>query len=182
MDDQGPSARRVLLSRNMVSICLGHSQAVRSKVERAAGYFRTGRCSDVVRFIPDGMVSSRNSSRSLPRNVPPATTFTLGTNGGAVWADVDSEVTLTRRRFFPAIGESINHLNDQWSYTLEKLDLEDQSLWKMTRRVMRIPTPLPPRGYTRGTCSLRLQESQIPCRQSGGSVSAGKRPVGNGRH
>jgi hypothetical protein len=34
--------------------------------------------------------------------------------------------------------------NDQWSGTLESLDPEDQSLWKMTRRVMRIPTPSPP--------------------------------------
>jgi hypothetical protein len=34
--------------------------------------------------------------------------------------------------------------NDQWSNTLEILDPEDQSLWKMTRRVMKIPTPSPP--------------------------------------
>jgi endonuclease/exonuclease/phosphatase family metal-dependent hydrolase len=34
--------------------------------------------------------------------------------------------------------------NDQWSNTLESLDPEDQSLWKMTKRVMRIPTPSPP--------------------------------------
>ena len=33
---------------------------------------------------------------------------------------------------------------DQWSNTLESLDPEDQSLWKMTRRVMRNPTPTPP--------------------------------------
>jgi hypothetical protein len=31
--------------------------------------------------------------------------------------------------------------NDQWSGALESLDTEDQSLWKMRRRVMRIPTP-----------------------------------------
>jgi hypothetical protein len=34
--------------------------------------------------------------------------------------------------------------NDQWSDALESLDSEDQSLWKMTKRVMRIPTPSPP--------------------------------------
>jgi hypothetical protein len=34
--------------------------------------------------------------------------------------------------------------NDRWSNTLESLDPKDQSLWKMTRRVMRIPTPSPP--------------------------------------
>jgi hypothetical protein len=34
--------------------------------------------------------------------------------------------------------------NDQWNGTLESLDPEDQSLLKMTRRVMRIPTTSPP--------------------------------------
>jgi hypothetical protein len=40
---------------------------------------------------------------------------------------------------------------DQWSGTLESLDAEDQSLWKMTRRVMRIPTPSPPLVTPGGT-------------------------------
>ena len=31
--------------------------------------------------------------------------------------------------------------NDQWNATLESLNPEDQSLWKMTKRVMRLPTP-----------------------------------------
>jgi hypothetical protein len=34
--------------------------------------------------------------------------------------------------------------NDQWSATLESLDLEDQSLWRMAKRVMIVPTPSPP--------------------------------------
>jgi hypothetical protein len=34
--------------------------------------------------------------------------------------------------------------NDRWSTTLESLDPDDQSLWKMTRRVMRIRTPSRP--------------------------------------
>jgi hypothetical protein len=34
--------------------------------------------------------------------------------------------------------------NEQWSDTLESLDSEDQLLWKMTKRVMRVPTPSPP--------------------------------------
>jgi hypothetical protein len=34
--------------------------------------------------------------------------------------------------------------NDQWSATLESLDPEDQSLWRMTKRVMKVPTPSPP--------------------------------------
>jgi len=34
--------------------------------------------------------------------------------------------------------------NDQWSATLKSLVPEDLSLWRMTKRVMRIPTPSPP--------------------------------------
>jgi hypothetical protein len=34
--------------------------------------------------------------------------------------------------------------NEQWSDTLESLNFEDQSLWKMTKRVMRVHTPSPP--------------------------------------
>jgi hypothetical protein len=34
-------------------------------------------------------------------------------------------------------------MNYQWGDTLERLDPEDQSLWKMTKRAMRIPTPSP---------------------------------------
>jgi hypothetical protein len=34
--------------------------------------------------------------------------------------------------------------NEQWSTTLESLNPEDHSLLRMTKRVMRIPTPSPP--------------------------------------
>ena len=34
--------------------------------------------------------------------------------------------------------------NDQWSATLESLDPGDQSLWRMTKRLLRVPTPSPP--------------------------------------
>jgi hypothetical protein len=33
--------------------------------------------------------------------------------------------------------------NDQWSSTLESLHPENQSLWRMTKRMMRVPTPSP---------------------------------------
>ena len=53
----------------------------------------------------------------------------------------------------PALRAEVNRLqmsvtrqlnewrNDQWSATLESLDPEQQSLWRMTKRVMRVPTP-----------------------------------------
>jgi hypothetical protein len=63
----------------------------------------------------------------------------------------------------PALKAEVNHLqpsvthqlnewrNDQWSGTLESLDPEDQSLRKMTRRVMTVPTPSPPLVTPGGT-------------------------------
>jgi hypothetical protein len=44
--------------------------------------------------------------------------------------------------------------NDQWIAILESLYPEDQSLWKMTKWVMRFPTPSPP-GHPRGNLSVR---------------------------
>jgi hypothetical protein len=63
----------------------------------------------------------------------------------------------------PALRAEVNRLqrsvthrlnewrNDQWSGTLESLDLVDQSVGKMTRRVMRVPTPSPPLVTPGGT-------------------------------
>jgi hypothetical protein len=41
-------------------------------------------------------------------------------------------------------NQLIEWRNDQWSNTLESLDPEDQLLWTITGRVIRIPTPSPP--------------------------------------
>jgi hypothetical protein len=46
---------------------------------------------------------------------------------------------------------------EQWSDTLESLDSEDQSLWKMTKRAMRVPTPAPPLQVPGG---LSLSDSE----------------------
>jgi superfamily II RNA helicase len=47
-------------------------------------------------------------------------------------------------RFQKSVTYRLNEWkNDQWSNTLESSDSEDQSLWKMTRREMRVPTPSP---------------------------------------
>jgi len=55
----------------------------------------------------------------------------------------------------PALKAEVNRLqrsvtrrlnewrNNQWSTTIESLDPTDQSLWRMTKQVMRVPTPSP---------------------------------------
>jgi hypothetical protein len=54
-----------------------------------------------------------------------------------------------------AVTHQVNEWrNAQWSGTLDSLDLEDQWLWKMTRRVMRVPTPSPPLVTPGGNCSF----------------------------
>jgi hypothetical protein len=59
--------------------------------------------------------------------------------------------------------------NDQWSTTLESLDPEGQLLWKMTRRMMGVPTSSPlvtPGGIARsdfekaGALADSLKETQ----------------------
>ena len=47
--------------------------------------------------------------------------------------------------------------NDQWSAKLESLHPEDQSLWRMTKRVMRVPTPSAP-WSPRGVIALSESE------------------------
>jgi hypothetical protein len=52
----------------------------------------------------------------------------------------------------PALRAEVNRLqrsvtkwrNDQWSVTLESLNPEDQSLWRITKRVMSVPISSPP--------------------------------------
>jgi len=69
----------------------------------------------------------------------------------------------------PALKAEVNRLqrtgtrrlnewrNNQWSTTLESLDPEDQSLWRMTKQMMRIPTPFPaPPVHPRRNRSLRF--------------------------
>jgi hypothetical protein len=69
----------------------------------------------------------------------------------------------------PAVKAQVNRLqrsvtyrldewrNEQWRDTLESLDSEDQSLWKMTKSVMRIPTPSLPLQVSGG---LALSDSE----------------------
>ena len=94
---------------------------------------------------------------STPKSRPHADTWPLITAG------IQDETCLNnrlQRRWQvtrdPALKIEVKHLqrsvtrrlnewrNDQWSATLESLDPENQSLWKMTKWVIRVPTPSPP--------------------------------------
>ena len=76
-------------------------------------------------------------------------------------AGIEDEIRLTNRLWRqwqvnrdPALEAEVNRLqrsvtgrlvewgNDQWGATLFSLDPEDQSLWRLTKRVMRVPTRL----------------------------------------
>jgi hypothetical protein len=69
----------------------------------------------------------------------------------------------------PALKAQVNRLkksvtyrlnewrNEQWSDTLESLYSEDQSQWKITKRVMRVPTSSPPLQVPGG---LALSDSE----------------------
>jgi hypothetical protein len=80
----------------------------------------------------------------------------------AILAGIQDEIrlkNLLRKRWHiarnPALKPEFNRLqrsvtrriiewvNDQWSATLESLDPEDQLWWRMTKRVMRVPTSSP---------------------------------------
>jgi hypothetical protein len=77
----------------------------------------------------------------------------------------------------PALKAQVNRLqrsvtyrlnewkNEHWSDTLESLDSEDQSLWKMTKRVMRYPIPSPGLPIAGRTSILRHRKSGSPSRQ-----------------
>jgi hypothetical protein len=63
--------------------------------------------------------------------------------------------------------------NEQWSDALESLDSANQSLWKLTIRVMRVPTPSPPLLVPGG---LALYDSEKTETQAG-SLEAQFQPV-----
>jgi hypothetical protein len=71
--------------------------------------------------------------------------------------------------------------NDQWNATLEYFVPEDQSLWRVTKRARRVPTPSPPWSPW-GNRSLKLWKRRSPWRQSGNWVSAVDRTVCRGKY
>jgi hypothetical protein len=50
--------------------------------------------------------------------------------------------------------------NEEWSDTLESLDSEDQSLCKMTKRVMRVPSPSPPLQVPEGLALSDFEKAE----------------------
>jgi len=86
----------------------------------------------------------------------------------------------------PALKAEVNRLqrsvtrrlnewrNDQWSATLESLDTEDQSLWRMTKRVMRVPAPSPPWSPQGDSLSQTLRKPK-PLQKIWRLISAGDR-------
>ena len=88
----------------------------------------------------------------------------------------------------PALKTEVNRLQssvtrrlNEWNATLGSLNPEDQSLWKMSKRAMRVPTPSPPL-VTRGDSLSQTLRKLKPSPTVGGSVSAGHRSFGPGRH
>jgi hypothetical protein len=70
-------------------------------------------------------------------------------------------------RFLRSLTNRLNEWrNDQWGATLQSLNPDDQSLWKITKRLMRVPTPSPP-GYSGGNRPLWFWEDGGTCWQSG---------------
>jgi hypothetical protein len=57
----------------------------------------------------------------------------------------DSALRAEVNRLQRSVARELNEwMNDRWITTLEFLIPVDQSLWRMTKRVMRVPTPSPP--------------------------------------
>jgi hypothetical protein len=79
-----------------------------------------------------------------------------------------AEVNRLQRSVTPQLQE---WMNDQWSDNLEAMHPEDQSLWRMTKRVMRVKKPTPPLVTHRGNRSLGLRESLSFSRQPSGCFS-----------
>lgn len=84
------------------------------------------------------------------------------------------------------LPRSINHRlsnwrNEQWSDPLESFDSVDQSLWKMTKRVMRVPTRSPPLPVSGGLLLSDSEKSEA-LENSVQAVSTGERLIVTGSY
>jgi len=64
---------------------------------------------------------------------------------------------------------------DQWSATIESLDPEDQSLWRMSKRVMIVSTPSPALVTPGNRSQTEMAEVLVNTMET---VSAGGQPFG----
>jgi len=73
----------------------------------------------------------------------------------------DPAVKVEVNRFQRSVTRRLNDWRkDQWSHTLEPLDIEDQSLWRMTKRVLIVHTPSPLWPPQRDSPSRTLRKPQ----------------------
>jgi len=93
--------------QHCAKIRLGYSKAFWFQATWVSGYRCAGCCADVMRcvvmiqrYISARLVSPGNSSWLLPSATPPATTFTLGTEGNAKRTGVDSFVNPSSRLLY----------------------------------------------------------------------------------
>ena len=92
-DDHGPSVCLAVPSCSM-SLNAALAAAKRSGEDGAGSRLLAGRVLwRTSRYIPVRLISSGNSSRRLSGGGPPAMTFMLGMDGGAMRPGVDSDVT-----------------------------------------------------------------------------------------
>jgi hypothetical protein len=54
--------------------------------------------------------------------------------------------------------------NEEWTDTLQALNSEDKSPWKMTKRVLRVPTPSPPFQVPGGPALSDSEKAEAGCR------------------
>ena len=119
-----------------------------------------------------------------------AADFGLGFLGPAIFLVADTlscEGDIYLQCGWNSTIRSVTHLlnewrYDQWSATLESLHPEDQALWRITKRLMRVPTLSSPLVTPGGFALSDSEKAESPCRQSGNSGSAGDRSFGPGSY
>ena len=96
----------------------------------------------------------RQSAKQLPSFIPPAIIATIRENNRLRRGLFINRDPTNRIRFNLLqnwIGSELTVLrNTQWTDILESLSAKDQTLWKMTKRILRISDPNPPMQFAGG--------------------------------
>jgi len=141
---------------------LGRSNSDRSKITRRDGNRHVHW--ELLRRRPEGSVGVYNQKPHAGR----PTASDCGWHSGLIllknrlrrqW-QITRDPTLRAEvnRLQKSVTRQLEWSNDQWSATLKSLDPEDQSLWRITKRVMRVPTPSLPPGHPGKTLSQTLRK------------------------